>query len=134
MNYKTIISSKKLRLYILGLLKFIPDEFMIRMQYRIKTGRKLNLRDPVRYTEKIQWYKLNYKNALLTTCSCVNDVDFNQIKNIEFNQNFTSSFIFLIILIRFLSSKTKYTSPFLGVLFCDEEITSEVKLFVSQKS
>ena len=42
---------------------------MVSLQYRIKTGRWPNLRNPQRYTEKIQWYKLHYHNPLLTTCS-----------------------------------------------------------------
>ena len=42
---------------------------MLKIQYRIKTGNKLNLKNPKRYTEKIQWYKLNYRNDLLTQCS-----------------------------------------------------------------
>lgn len=29
----------------------------------------MNLNKPQRYTEKIQWYKLNYRNDLLTVCS-----------------------------------------------------------------
>ena len=29
----------------------------------------LNLKSPVRYTEKIQWYKLNYRDPLMTKCS-----------------------------------------------------------------
>ena len=69
MNYKRIIKSQKVRLKILHLIRFIPDKFMIKMQYRIKTGRKLNLKSPKRYTEKIQWYKLYYRDPLITKCS-----------------------------------------------------------------
>ncbi len=69
MIYKKFIKNKDIRLRILSLLSFIPDELMIRFQYWIKTGRLLNLSSPVRYTEKIQWYKLNYRNALVSVCS-----------------------------------------------------------------
>ena len=62
MDYKKIIKSKKLRLAILELLRFVPDKTMLKIQYRIKFGRKLNLKNPTRFTEKLQWYKLNYKN------------------------------------------------------------------------
>ncbi|MBQ8319645.1 MAG: carbonic anhydrase [Clostridia bacterium] len=41
---------------------------MLKMQYKIKTGRQLNLKDPKRYTEKLQWYKLNYKNPIMHRC------------------------------------------------------------------
>ena len=68
MNYKKIIRSRALRLAILRFLAFVPDELMLRVQYRIKTGRKLNLRKPVRFTEKLQWYKLYYRNPLMIQC------------------------------------------------------------------
>ena len=69
MNYKKIIKSQKARFKILELLKWIPDKTMLKLQYRIKTGRKLNLKNPKRYTEKLQWYKLNYRNSLMTKCA-----------------------------------------------------------------
>lgn len=69
MNYKKIIPSLNMRLKILSLLDFIPDKIMIHLQYWIKTGRKLNLKSPVRYNEKIQWYKLYYRNPLMTQCT-----------------------------------------------------------------
>ena len=68
MNYKKIIKNQEIRFKILNLLKFIPDKTMLKIQYRIKTGRKLNLKNPQRFTEKIQWYKLNYKNQILPKC------------------------------------------------------------------
>lgn len=67
--YKKIIKSQKLRLKILEALSFLPDAWTIRVQYRIKTGRNVDLKDPKRYTEKIQWYKLNYRTELLSKCS-----------------------------------------------------------------
>ena len=67
-DYKKIIKSRRLRLKILGLLSFIPDNLMLKIQYRLKTGRKLNLRQPVRFTEKIQWYKIHYRNPLMHQC------------------------------------------------------------------
>ncbi len=68
MDYKNLIRSREVRLRILEFLSFIPDKLMIKLQYRIKTGRRLNLKRPERFTEKIQWYKLNYKNPLLIQC------------------------------------------------------------------
>ncbi|KXI45541.1 ATP-grasp fold amidoligase family protein [Bacillus pacificus] len=69
MNYKRIIKSQELRFKILDLFNFMSDEQMIKLQYRIKTGRKLNLKNPQRYTEKLQWYKLNYRDPLMVQCS-----------------------------------------------------------------
>ncbi len=68
MDYKKIIKSRKIRLKILDLLSFIPDKTMISFQYRIKTGKKINLKKPLRYTEKIQWYKLYYRTPLMIKC------------------------------------------------------------------
>lgn len=68
MDYKKIIKNRNMRLAILKCLCFIPDKAMLKLQYRIKTGRKLDLKNPQRYTEKLQWYKLNYKNPLMIPC------------------------------------------------------------------
>lgn len=69
MDYKKIIKSEKLRYKILWALSFIPDKTMISLQYRIKTGRKLNLKNPQRYSEKLQWYKLYYRNPKMPKCA-----------------------------------------------------------------
>ena len=69
MDYKKIIKNEKARYAILDLLQFIPDQAMIKLQYRIKTGRKLNLNAPERYSEKIQWYKLYYRNNQMPECA-----------------------------------------------------------------
>ena len=69
MDYKKIIKNRQTRLRIIKIFDFIPDRAMLRLQYRIKTGRKLNLINPVRYTEKLQWYKLFYRDTLMTLCS-----------------------------------------------------------------
>ena len=69
MNYKNLIKNKNIRLKILDLLQFIDDKSMIKIQYRVKMGRKLDLKNPKRYTEKLQWYKLNYKNPLMKKCA-----------------------------------------------------------------
>lgn len=66
--YKKIIKSAKVRAFILSFLSFIPDSIMLKIQYKIKTGRKLNLRNPKRYSEKLQWYKINYRNPIMHQC------------------------------------------------------------------
>jgi len=68
MDYKKIFKSRKVRMFILDLLRFVPDKQMLKMQYRMKLGRSLNLKNPQRYTEKLQWYKLNYKNPVMRQC------------------------------------------------------------------
>ena len=68
MNYKKIIKSQNARFVILKALKWIPDRIMLSIQYKIKTGRKCNLGNPTRYTEKIQLYKMYYRNNILPIC------------------------------------------------------------------
>ena len=67
-DYKKLIKSRSLRIKILRLLDFVPDGWMLRVQYFIKTGRILHLKNPQRYTEKLQWYKLYYKDTLMAQC------------------------------------------------------------------
>lgn len=67
-GYKKIIKSQNLRYKILRTLKFIPDKTMVKLQYWIKLKRKLDLKNPKRYTEKLQWYKLYYKNPVMMQC------------------------------------------------------------------
>ena len=74
MDYKKIIKSRSLRLKILRFLSFVPDKAMIKIQYKLKTGNKLNLKNPRRFTEKLQWYKLYYKNPLMIRCVDKGDV------------------------------------------------------------
>ncbi len=68
MDYKKLIEKRGTRVKILKLLSFIPDVPMLKFQYFVKTGRKLNLKHPVRFTEKLQWYKLYYHNPLMIEC------------------------------------------------------------------
>lgn len=68
MNYKKLFRTREARMKVLNFLRFIPDKYMIQLQYRIKFGRKLNLKDPKRFTEKLQWYKLYYRNPIMKQC------------------------------------------------------------------
>ena len=69
MDYKKIIKSRAVRVKILQALSFIPDKPMLKLQYHIKTGRRLDLKNPQRYTEKLQWYKLYYRDPLMAQCA-----------------------------------------------------------------
>lgn len=69
MDYKKIIKSQELRFKILKTLSFLPDSFTINLQYMIKLGRKPDLKNPKRFTEKLQWYKLYYRDPLMTQAS-----------------------------------------------------------------
>ncbi|MGE7664898.1 ATP-grasp fold amidoligase family protein [Ureibacillus composti] len=69
MDYKKLIPNQKVRLKLLKLSDFLPDKLMVRLQYKIATGRKLNLKKPLRFTEKLQWYKIYHRDPLMTKCS-----------------------------------------------------------------
>ncbi|GEK57701.1 ATP-grasp fold amidoligase family protein [Marinococcus halophilus] len=69
MKYKELIKNQETRIKLLGLLDFLPDRLMIHLQYFIKMGKKLNLKSPKRFNEKIQWYKLYYRDPLMTKCA-----------------------------------------------------------------
>lgn len=68
MDYKKVFRSRKIRSKILRFLSFVPDKPMLKLQYRIKMKRNLNLRNPKRYTEKLQWYKMYYRNPIMHQC------------------------------------------------------------------
>ena len=67
-NYKKIFKNPETRKKILNLLSFVPDSLMLKLQYRIKLHRSLNLKNSKRFTEKLQWYKINYRNPVMHQC------------------------------------------------------------------
>lgn len=46
-----------------------PDSYYIRKNFKDIVGHELDLKKPKRMTEKIQWYKINYKNPLIMRCA-----------------------------------------------------------------
>ena len=68
MNYKKIIKNQQLRFKILRALTWIPDSLMLRLQYFIKMGFLPNFGNPKRFTEKIQLYKMEYRNPVMHQC------------------------------------------------------------------
>lgn len=62
MDYKKIFRSARMRQKIMKALSFVPDSIMIRLQYLIKLHRLPNLKNPRRFTEKVQLYKMYYRN------------------------------------------------------------------------
>ena len=68
MNYKKVIKSQKTRFFILKILQWLPGRLMLKLQYYIKLNRKLNLSTPTRFSEKIQLYKLYYRNLDMLQC------------------------------------------------------------------
>lgn len=58
MNINKFIKSKELRFRILNLFSFIPDKFWLKILFRIKNGYWMNFKNPVTFSEKIQWLKV----------------------------------------------------------------------------
>lgn len=59
---------RSLLYFLASVLRFLPDEWMLRTQYRIRTGRTLHLDNPQRFTEKLQHYKAFYRNPVMKQC------------------------------------------------------------------
>lgn len=49
-----------------GWLSFMDDETFIKIAYRIKMGKKLNIANPTTYNEKLQWLKLHDRQPIYT--------------------------------------------------------------------
>lgn len=49
------------------LLRILPDSTYLKIQYRYITHRKLNLKNPTRYNEKLQWLKIHDRKQEYTT-------------------------------------------------------------------
>ena len=47
-------------------MKFLPQEWYVRIYYEYYTGKKLDLENPVEFNEKIQWLKVYYRPEILT--------------------------------------------------------------------
>ena len=59
MDYKKIFRNREFRLKLINCLRFIPNKLYLKLVYKIKTGKKLNLNSPVGFNEKLNWLKLN---------------------------------------------------------------------------
>ena len=62
-----IPGSRELKNKIVSMLWFIPDKLYLKLLYRIKMGKKLNIKHPKSFNEKIQWLKLYDRNPAYTT-------------------------------------------------------------------
>ena len=58
-DYRNIIKNRELRLKLINLLRFIPDEPYLKMVFWIKTGKKLDLKNPKTFCDKLNWLKLH---------------------------------------------------------------------------
>lgn len=66
MDVNNLFGSRDIRLMILNWTKFIPDELMLKIEYRMKIGKKLDLKNPKTFNEKLQWLKINDRKPVYT--------------------------------------------------------------------
>jgi len=59
---------RRIKYVIARLLFWLPDNIMLKLQYRILVGHRLNLQNPKRYSEKLQYYKIHYHNPEMMRC------------------------------------------------------------------
>lgn len=77
MNISALKNPNRICLSILNrYFSWLPDETFLRLKYRFIMGFGLNLKNPKKFTEKIQCLKLNDRNPLYTTM-----VDKNAVKD-----------------------------------------------------
>lgn len=60
---------KRVVLFLLNKAYYLFPKTVVKIMYRIKTGKRLNLENPKSYNEKIQWIKLYDRNPLMPICS-----------------------------------------------------------------
>lgn len=66
---KRILKNPKLLFMTLGqrgFFNWMDDKTYLKIAYKMKMGKKLNLNSPVTYNEKLQWLKLHDRNPLYT--------------------------------------------------------------------
>ena len=66
MDYKKIFKNREFRLKLINCLKIISTKPYLKLVYKIKTGKKLNLKQPVGFNEKLNWLKVNRQQATYT--------------------------------------------------------------------
>lgn len=69
---KKVLNKPQILVQVLAASKFsrlLTDKAHVKMLYRTRTGKKLNLKDPVTFNEKLQWLKLNDRRDLYRICA-----------------------------------------------------------------
>lgn len=63
------MNREKVMTFVKKSLRFLPDKAYIKLYYRLRFGRKLNMSDPKTLNEKLQWLKFNYRFPLQSIVS-----------------------------------------------------------------
>ena len=77
---KVLTNPKIVLLYAINMnmniFRFLPNKLYIRIKYKVRLNKKVNLKNPRNFNEKLQWLKLYDKNPLYT-----NLVDKYKVRN-----------------------------------------------------
>lgn len=63
------MNREKVMTFVKKSLKILPDKTYIKLYYRFRVGRKLNIDNPTSLNEKLQWMKFNYRFPLQSIVS-----------------------------------------------------------------
>ncbi len=63
------MNREKVMTFIKKSLKFLPDRTYVKLYYRMRVGKKLNIDEPTTLNEKLQWLKFNYRFPLQSIVS-----------------------------------------------------------------
>lgn len=58
-NFNAFDKEHKLRSLMMKCFRFLPDTQYLKFVYKMRTGKKLNLKDPVTFCDKLNWLKLH---------------------------------------------------------------------------
>ena len=67
MNIIKHLFGREIQNQIVSGLRFVPDDIYLKIIYKLKVGKSLNLDNPQTYTEKLQWLKLHDRNPIYST-------------------------------------------------------------------
>ncbi len=70
-SFFKVLIIKKIKMIYLSFLTIISPKLNTKVFYKKRMGKKINLKNPINFNEKIQWLKLNYlyPNELVTNCA-----------------------------------------------------------------
>ena len=68
-DYRKFLGSRNFRIALLSAFNWVPDEYIVRLQYLLQTGKRLKIKNPRRFNEKMQCYKLYYRNPEMLRCT-----------------------------------------------------------------
>ena len=63
------MNREKIMTFVKKSLKFLPDRIYVKLYYRMRVGRKLDVNNPKTLNEKLQWLKFNYRFPLQSVVS-----------------------------------------------------------------